>query len=114
MLHFRSLNDLQTLEVDPELWREVYGYMSVCVNEFLQGANPDDLDDLDDHDFQFQVASENDVAYLIELGTPEEWALIEIISNEGTRCFCRIIYTTEVIFIPESLVASLPFLNHNS
>ncbi len=109
MITFHSLDDLHAIEDDPDLWREVFGFMSVCVNEFLQFAEPEDMED---HDFQFKVAEDADASELVELGQPEEWAKIEIASSDGVRSFYRIVFVSEVVFVPEDLATGLPYLSH--
>jgi hypothetical protein len=56
MQHYRSLDDLHPLsEADPELWREVYGFMSICLYED------------EEVDLQFLVATGDDTDQLATL-----------------------------------------------
>jgi len=100
MIRFRQLRDVQKIADDTELWREVYGYMAVCVAEFLE---TEDAADLEDQNFNFAVASLEDVKYLRSIGEPEETATIDIKSGFTTRRIHRFIYTTEVLFFDEQI-----------
>ncbi len=55
MIRISQLEDVQLIRDDPELWREVYGYLCVCISEIQEYA---DESDLEDHDFNFVIASE--------------------------------------------------------
>ncbi len=106
MIHIPNLDSTDVLASDPELWREVHGYLSVCVAEFLEYA---DAEELAEHDFNFQVLSEKDRPFLESLTTPEEFVRIDIYARGESRCLYRIVYTTEVLFIPGELAGRLPF-----
>ena len=88
MRHFHQYADLEPLiTTQPDLWRELYGYMAVCLYED------------DEADLQFLVATEEDIPTIQALGTPEETATIIIRSQDQSRTIHRIIYVTEVIFL---------------
>lgn len=106
MIHIRCLDDTHVLTSDPELWREVFGYLSVCVAEFLEYA---DAEAMVEHDFNFMVVAEEDLPAVEELGLPEECVRIDILSASEVRCLYRVVYTTEVLFIPGELASRLPF-----
>lgn len=106
MIHIRNLSDLQLLHRDPELRREVHGYLSYCIAEFLEY---EDGADLADHNFNFLLISEKDIDYVNALGSPEEYAVIEI-HSESVRTIYRVIYVTEVLFIPGELIDRITIL----
>ena len=55
-------------------------------------------------------ADDEDVGQLEALSEPEEWSLIEThCCNETTRLY-RIIYTDQVLFVPEHLSCHISFL----
>ncbi|MBD1401324.1 hypothetical protein [Pelovirga terrestris] len=84
MREYHCINDLLDLSSeDPVLWREIYGYMQVCLYEDEEA------------DLLFRVATEDDLPEIQALGTPEETATI-ILQN---RTIQRIIFVTEVIFL---------------
>ncbi len=47
MKHFSNLSALEEIKSDPELYREIYGYISYCISELLEYADEDDLADHD-------------------------------------------------------------------
>lgn len=108
MIHINNLEDAGQLRADPELWAEVYGYLSVCAEEIRQYG---DADDLDGHEFNFMVLAEGDFADLVDMGVPEESVRIDIFSDGQSRCLYRLVYPAEVLFVPGALVEScqLPF-----
>lgn len=106
MIHIPNLDSTAVLAADPELWREVYGYLSVCTAEYLEYA---DEEELAEHDFNFRVLSEEDFPLGNELDTPEECVIIGIHAGAETRRLLRIIYPTEVLFVPGELADRLPF-----
>lgn len=108
MIHIRNQSDLHLITHDPELWREVYGYISVCISEFQEYA---DYDDLAVHDFNFSLISEEDINYINALGTPEEIVKIEIQPFDTTRIIYRVIFVTEVLFIPGELAQHLSIID---
>ena len=101
MIKIRQIDDAQLIRNDPELWREVYGYLCVCASEIQEYA---DEDDLEDHDFNFLIASEGDMAYVQALGVPEEEVIVDIRSGTDRRQLRRLVFPTEVIFIEEKNV----------
>ncbi|MBD1401891.1 hypothetical protein [Pelovirga terrestris] len=64
---------------DPVLWREIYGYMQVCLYED------------DEADLRFRVATQEELPEIQALGTPEETATITITCQDQTRIIQRII-----------------------
>lgn len=108
MIHINNLEDAGQLRGDPGLWAEVYGYLSVCAEEIRQYG---DADDLDDHQFNFMILDEEDIAELARLGIPEESVRIDIFADGESRCMYRLVYPSEVFFIPGELMEScqLPF-----
>jgi hypothetical protein len=97
MIRITRLNEAWILRDNPELWREVYGYMAACTAEIIEYA---DEEDLDEDGFTFLVASEaGDLDYIQSLGTPEERVDIEVSSGSEKRRLQRLVFTSEVIFI---------------
>lgn len=99
MIHIRNLPDCQLLSYDPELQREVISYLLYCQYE----AD----DDPEDQDFSFSVLQESDVPLLNiilnNLGTPEETVQISIKAGDHIITMYRIIYPSEVLFIPTEI-----------
>ena len=96
MIKISQLNDVELIRDDPEMWREVYGYLSVCAAELTEY---EDEDILEEYDFNFLIASDTDSDYIQELGTPEELVDINIHNGPDKRTIRRLVYTTEVIFM---------------
>ncbi|MDO3378105.1 hypothetical protein [Geoalkalibacter halelectricus] len=105
MITIRNLQDTEQLLDDPELWREVYGYLSVCIAEFLEYGDPEDLEE---HDFNVQILDDGDEPVLQALGSPEEAVRIDIQTSDGSRCLYRVVYPSEILFVPEQLASYLP------
>ena len=85
MHSYHSPADLEPLSrTDPDLWREIYGYMQVC------------LYDDDEVDLSFRVASEEDLPEIEALGTPEETATITLQYDDHSRT----ILNTGVLSVP--------------
>lgn len=106
MIHIRNPDDLHLI-TDLELRREAQGYLSVCIAEFLEY---EDEADLSDHNFNFLLISDKDIPYVNALGPPEEYAVIELHSSESIRTIYRVIYVTEVLFIPGELADRITIL----
>ena len=96
MIRINNWQDLSLIEDDPELWREAYGFLSVCAYEVREYG------DEDDHDFNLFILSDQDKNYINYLGPPEETVLTRIECCGNVRIFRRLIYPTEIIFIEES------------
>ena len=107
MIHIHQLDDTHLLTHNPELCREVTAYLLYCRQELLEYG---DEDDLEDHDFNFLVLSEDDVYVLSELDTPEEIVRTDIHVCDEHFGYYRIIYTDAVYFLPVTLAHHLPFL----
>jgi len=95
MIRISQLEDVQLIRDDPELWREVYGYLCVCISEIQEYA---DESDLEDHDFNFVIASESDIDYVQALGVPEEEVVVDIRCGPERRQLRRLVFPTEVVF----------------
>jgi len=100
MIKLSQLEDARNVEHDPELWAEVYGYLSARSQEFLSEM---DAGDLPDHDFQLSILSVADAAYVEVLGEPEEIACIVVKSLEGVRRIYRAVYPTETVFFDQEV-----------
>ena len=72
------------------------GYICVCAAELKEYA---DEEDLEEYDFNFVVASEEDSKYIKELGEPEEIVDIDICCGQERRKIRRLVYVTEVVFV---------------
>ncbi len=107
MIHIRNISDCHLLTHDPELFREVVSYLLYCQYELQEyGEDPDDIDS-----FNFVVLTEanlptanamlNDM--LCALGTPEETVQISIKADGHIITMYRIVYPTEVLFIPTEI-----------
>lgn len=104
MIRIRQLDETRLISDDTELWREVFGYMSVCVSEIREYA---DEEDLEEHDFNFVIASEVDADYLKSLGVPEEVVIVDIRCGSDRRQLRRMVYATEVVFLDEALALQI-------
>ena len=107
MIHIHSLDDTHLLTHNPELCREVTSYLLYCRHELLEYS---DEEELEDHDFNFLVLSEDDVSVLSELDTPEEIVHIDIKVCNQHHGYYRVIYTAAVYFLPANLAHHLPCL----
>lgn len=88
MREYHHPDDLEPLALDdPFLWREIYGYMQVCLYED------------DEADLQFLIATEEDLPEIQALGVPEETATITLQYDDQSRTIKRIIFVSEVIFL---------------
>ena len=99
MINIKSMADLDAIRDDPELWRECYGFLSVCVYEILEYG---DEEDLIDHDFNMFILRDHEKAYIKDLGTPEEAVLTRIECCGEIRMFHRLVYPTEIVLFEES------------
>ena len=99
MIHINSMDDLDAIRDDPELWRECYGSLSVCAYEIREYA---DENDLDDQKFNMFILDKHEKGYIMDLGDPEEKVLIRIECCGDIRIFCRIVYPTEIVLYEES------------
>ncbi len=99
MRKFNHLNDLQALSSDPDLKREMLGFMCACREELLEYT---DEDDLADYDYNFKLATDHDLDELEALGMPEEIAIIDICCDGKSRKLHRLVFVSEVVFIDAS------------
>ena len=101
MILVRNISDCHLIS-NPELQREVISYLLYC-----QYEADDDPEDQGFVDFNFSVLQKSDIptanAMLNNLGTPEETVQISIKADEHIITMYRIIYPTEVIFIPPAI-----------
>jgi len=93
MIHIHNLHDCNLLLHDPELFREVTSYLLYCQHELME----------DDIDLNFSVLSIEDLPILNNLGPPEETVQINIKADGHIITMYRVIYPTEVIFIPAKI-----------
>ena len=93
---FNTLADLDAVKTDPELWREIYGYMQVCAAEIREYA---DEIDLEEHDFNTVLITETEEAYLLKLGVPEEMSTVTINLGHQQRVIQRWVYVAEVVYL---------------
>ena len=96
MIRISNMQDLSAIQDDPELWREAYGFLSVCAYEIQEYG------DEDDHDFNLVVLDSNEMGYINDLGTPEETVLTRIECCGEVRQFHRLVYATEIVLYEES------------
>ncbi len=96
MIRIEQLSEAHQIQDDFEMWREVYGYMSVCMAELMEYT---DEIDLEESGFNFIIATQEDSAYVESLGTPEEVTSINISDGHTKRQIQRMIYITEVVFM---------------
>ena len=99
MVHISNLHDCHLLLNDPELCREVTSYLLYCCHESME----------DDQDFNFSVLQESDLPMINDLGPPEETIQINIKEDGHVITIYRIIYPTEVIFIPAEISDKFSF-----
>ena len=110
MIHIRNLQDCHLISHDPDLQREVTSYLLYCRYELLEY---EDEEDIDAQDFNFQVLSAEDLPtlndMLNDLGTAEEVVVINIFAAGNTQTLYRIVYPTEVFFIPAEISDQFSF-----
>ena len=104
MIHIHNISDCHLLTHDPELQREVISYLLYCQYELQEYADDDDIDD-----FNFSVLSAEDLPILDSLGTPEETVQINIKADGHIITIQRIVYPTEVLFIPAEFSNKISF-----
>ena len=102
MINISNLSDCHLLLRNPELYREVTSYMLYCCHE-LQEYDPDP------QDFSYSVLQESDLYILNDLGPPEETVQINIKADGHIITMYRIVYPTEVIFIPATISNQFSF-----
>lgn len=98
MIRISNMEDLTKISDDPELWREAYGFLSVCAYEIQEYG---DEEDLIDHDFNLVLLNSGELEYLESLGEPEETALTRIECCGSVRMFRRLVFTTEIVLFEE-------------
>lgn len=98
MRRFSNLADLKQIKDDPDLYREIFSFLSFCVAEILEYG---DAEDLDGHDFNVVLLTDTDRDYLTGLGQPEEDATTVLKSQGQKRVFRRLVYPAEIIFTEE-------------
>jgi len=105
MIHIRNISDCHLLTYDPELQREVISYLLYCQYELQEYA--DDPESQEFSNFVFSVPQESDLTVLNDmlndLGTPEETVQISIKADGHIITIYRIVYPTEVLFIPPAI-----------
>ena len=101
MIHISNLSDCNLLLHDPELYKEVTGYMLYCQHESMED------------DFNFSVFQKYDLPMLDDmpriLGAPEETVQINIKADGHVITMYRIVYPTEVLFIPATISNQFSF-----
>ena len=105
MIHIRNIPDCHLID-NPELQREVISYLLYCRYELQEYA---DEEDPDSQHFNFSVFQKSDLPILNDLGTPEETAQISIKADGHIITIYRIVYPTEVIFIPAEISDQISF-----
>jgi len=107
MIHISNLQDCNLLLHDPELFREVTSYLLYCQHEIQEYA------DEDDPDFHFTILQKYDFQMLEDmpkiLETPEETVQINIKADGHIITMYRIVYPTEVLFIPAEISNQFSF-----
>lgn len=103
MIHIRNLQDCHHID-NPELYREVISYMLYCQYEVQEYADEDDPDD-----FNFLVLDLDDLPMLSDLGPPEETVQISIKMDGMVQTMFRIVYPSEVLFIPADISEQFSF-----
>jgi len=103
MIYISNTQDCQSIS-NPELQREVISYLLYCQYEIQQYADEDD-----DFDINFQILDAEDLLMLNDLDPPEETNQISIKADFITQTIYRIIYPTEVLFIPAELSDQVSF-----
>jgi len=99
MIHINGMDDLESIRDNFELWREAYGFLSVCRYEIAEYG---DEEDLNGHDFALSILKQNEIGYINDLGPPEETVLTRIECCGEVRLFRRLVYPSEIILIDES------------
>ena len=103
MIHIRNISDCHLID-NPELQREVTSYLLYCQYELLEYEDDPDL-----QNFNFSILSEPDPSILNKLGPPEETVQISIKADGHIITIYRIVYPTEVIFIPAEISNQFSF-----
>ena len=107
MIHIHNISELQDCHLlthNPDLQREVTSYLLYCRYEIQQYCGEDD-----DISLNFMVLAEADLPILDDLGTPEETVQISIKADGHIITIYRIVYPTEVIFIPAKASTQFSF-----
>ena len=99
MIHINSMSDLDAIREDPDLWREAYGFLSVCAYEILKYC---DDEDLVDHDFNMFILDDSERSHIDDFGTPEETARSKIECCGEIRMFRRLVYVSQIVLYEES------------
>jgi len=95
MIRINNWQDLSLIEDDPELWREAYGFLSVCAYEVREYGN-------NDLDINLAVLELEERDYAEALGPPEENVPTRVECCGQIRVFRRLIYLNEIRLIDES------------
>jgi len=103
MIHISVTEDCLSID-NPELQREVSSYLLYCQFEIQQYGDEDD-----DFEANFIVLSEEDLSMLNDLGPPEETVQINIKADGMVLTMYRIVYPTEVLFIPAEISNQFSF-----
>jgi len=106
MIYIRTLPDTNLITENPELYREATSYLLYCRMELLEF---EDEEDVDNHDFNFQILDEEDLPMLNDLGPPEEIVQISIKADGIVQTMYRIVFPTTVIFIPVEISDKFSF-----
>ena len=104
MIHINKLSDCHLLTYDPDLQREVISYLLYCRSELLEYEDEEDIDG-----FNFMILDEEDIPMLNDLGPPEETVQINIRADGHIITIHRIVYPTEVFFIPAEISDQISF-----
>ncbi|MCF6267110.1 MAG: hypothetical protein L3J57_11255 [Desulfuromusa sp.] len=99
MIHIHNMQDCLLLTSDPDLFREVTSYLLYCCYEVQD----------DDQDFSFSILQEEDLPMLNDLSPPEETVQIRINADGMVLTMYRIVYPTEVLFIPAEISHLISF-----
>ena len=106
MINIQNLSECDQLIDDPELQREVTSYLLYCHHELQMYT---DEDDPDSQDFRFSVLAHEDLPMLNDLGPPEEVARIDIKMGDIIQTIYRIVYVSQVLFIPAEISDQFSF-----
>jgi len=97
MIHINSMTDLDSIQDDPDLYRETVSWLLYCQYEILEYG------DYDDHDFNLFTLDKHGKSYIMDLVEPVGSILTRIEFCDELRLFRRLVYPSEIVLYEESV-----------
>jgi hypothetical protein len=98
MINICNITDCLEKIEDPVLFREITAYLLFCQYEIEE-----------EDELNFTILTQDDLHILDDFGIPEEMVQINIKADESIQTLYRIVYPTEVLFVPMECSHLLPF-----